>query len=225
MQDIHDIEPPVPVGMDPFLIQLLIILAVVLAVLALGLLLFFYLKCRKRNQLTQNTLLLPPPLPPDQAAMKAMNALADTMDKDPRQYYFGISAILKIFMGKVFNVGFPEMTTREVVANLAGLDLDRELTARTRDFFQFAAMVKYAGITPEAPRIRRDHDLVLTFIRDTSGNPVETALPDNKAVNPAENHTDRKDNGRDKVPCRVQSTGGAPSPSAQAHRFFVGKGK
>ena len=165
MQDIHDIEPPVPVGMDPFLIQLLMILAGILAIAGLGLLVFFYLKRRRRNRVSQNTLMLPPPLPPDQAALKALNALADAMEKNPRQYYFDISAILKIFMGKVFGMGVPEMTTREVLATLSGLGLDKELTTRTRDFFQFAAMVKYAGITPDIRRMGKDTELIMDFIR------------------------------------------------------------
>ena len=71
-------------------------------------------------------------------------------------------------MGKVFDMGVPEMTTREVLATLSGLDLDKELTARTRDFFQFAAMVKYAGITPDTPRIRKDNDLVREFIHSVT---------------------------------------------------------
>lgn len=169
MQDIHDIEPPIPIGMDPIFIQILLGLAVVLVLAGLGMLLFFYLKRRNQKKISANTLFLPPPLPPDQAALKALDALADTLETDPRHYYFGISAILKTFMGKMFDMGAPEMTTQEVVASLSGLDLDRNLTARTRDFFNFASMVKYAGITPEAPRIHKDHDLVREFIHSTAG--------------------------------------------------------
>ena len=168
MQDIHDIEPPIPIGMDPILFQILIGLAVLLVLAGLGMLLFFYLKRRKQKKISANTLFLPPPLPPDQAALKALDALADTLRTDPRHYYFGISAILKTFMGKVFDMGAPEMTTQEVVASLSGLDLDRNLTARTRDFFNFASMVKYAGITPEASRIHKDHELVREFIHSTA---------------------------------------------------------
>ena len=169
MQDIHDIEPPIPIGMDPIFLQILMGLAVLMVLAGLGMLLFFYLKRRKQKKISANTLFLPPPLPPDQAALKALDALADILETDPRHYYFGISAILKIFMGKVFDMGAPEMTTQEVVASLSGLDLDRNLTARTRDFFNFASMVKYAGITPEAPRIHKDHDLVREFIHSTAG--------------------------------------------------------
>jgi len=169
MQDIHDIEPPILIGMDPIFLQILMGLAVLLVLAGLGMLLFFYLKRRKQNKMSVNTLFLPPPLPPDQAALKALDALADTLATDPRHYYFGISAILKTFMGKVFDMGAPEMTTQEVVASLSGLDLDRNLTARTRDFFHFAAMVKYAGIIPDSPRIYKDHDLVREFIYSTAG--------------------------------------------------------
>ena len=200
MQDIHDIEPPLPIGMDPFFFQLLMGLAAVLLLVALGLVLFRYLKRRKQKKMSAKIPLLPPPLSPDKTALKALDALAHIQEKDPRHYYFEISAILKIFMGKVFNMGAPEMTTQEVVASLSSLDLDRKLTARTRDFFHFAAMVKYAGITPEIPRIHKDHDLILEFIHSTAGRIVD---PDSDSMCPAtkpnlnnggpmENEMDRK---------------------------------
>ena len=183
MQDINDIEPPIPIGMDPIFIQILMGLAVLLVLAGLGMLLFFYLKRRNQKNISAHTLFLPPPLPPDQAALKALDALSYTLRTNPRHYYFGISAILKTFMGKVFDMGAPEMTTQEVVASLSGLDLDRNLTARTRDFFNFAAMVKYAGITPEAPRVHKDHDLVREFIHSTASKMAEQCQGDMDVVN------------------------------------------
>jgi len=198
MKDIHDIEPPVPVGMDPFFIHLLMGVGVVLLLGILGLFLFRYIKRRKQRKMSANILLLPPPPPPDQAAIKALDALDHIREKDPRHYYFAISAILKTFMGKVFNMRAPEMTTQEVVASLSGLDLDRGLTVRIRDFFLYAAMVKYAGITPDAPRIHKDHDLVLEFIISTTGS-VEDPAADSKASKKETtvNNADSPENGMD----------------------------
>ncbi|SMC47730.1 protein of unknown function [Desulfocicer vacuolatum DSM 3385] len=218
MHDIHDIEPPIPIGMDPIYIQILLGLAVILLVAGMGLLLFFYLKHRKQKKIIADTLLLPPPLPPDQAAIKALDALADLMKTDPRRYYFEISAVLKTFMGKVFDMGAPEMTTREVVSSLSGLNLDRNLTARTRDFFHFAAMVKYAGITPEIKRIHEDHDLVREFIHFTTGGTMDS------------------DSGAETAPVKGISTNNNPatargeqagdllSPGPDDHPSHIGKG-
>ena len=225
MQDIHDIEPPVPVGMDPFVIQMLVVLLGVLLVLGLGVLLFFYLKRRKQNRRIKNTLLLPPPLPPDQAAVNALDSLTDVMEKDPRLYYFAISAILKKFMGKVFDMRAPEMTTREVVASLSGLDLDRELATRTRDFFQFAAMVKYAGITPEAPRIRQDHDLVREFIHRTSGTPAEISANGKGGMKTGDGNMggDRKDGAEAETGRHSVTTGVTQNSGIEAHPPYSGR--
>ncbi len=230
MQDIHDIEPPVPVGMDPFFIQLLMILAGILAIAGLALLLFFYLKRRKQHRVSQNTPMLPPPLPPDQAALNALNTLADTMEKDPRQYYFDISAILKIFMGKVFNMGVPEMTTREVLATLSGLDLDKELTTRTRDFFQFAAMVKYAGITPDILRIRKDNDLVRDFIRFVTVR-FATSMEENPHQNMAPMNLEKEQPSMDpetlvkKDRLTDSFIPGSPPPVTKDNRSYIPKGQ
>lgn len=229
MQDIHDIEPPVPVGMDPFLIQLLMILAGILAIAGLGLLVFFYLKRRRQRRVSQNTLMLPPPLPPDQAALKVLDALADAMEKDPRQYYFDISAILKIFMGKVFDMGVPEMTTREVLAILSGLGLNKDLTARTRDFFQFAAMVKYAGITPDIRRIGKDTELIrdfIHFVTSRSDSPMEeNSRQGMVATNPGKAQPLM---GPD-IPVKDRDTDvfipGSQNPGTEDNRSYIPKGK
>ncbi len=229
MQDIHDIEPPVPVGMDPFLIQMLMILTGILAIVGLGLLLFFYLKRRRQHRVSQNTLMLPPPLPRDQAALNALNALADAMEKDPRQYYFDISAILKIFMGKVFDMGVPEMTTREVLATLSGLALDKDLTSRTRDFFEFAAMVKYAGITPDVPRIRKDTDLVRDFIRFVTVGSV-ASMEENSNRNPTAMNPGKPQpsTGQD-IPLKDRTSENfipdSPPPVTKDNRSYIPKGQ
>ena len=229
MQDIHDIEPPVPVGMDPFLIQMLMILAGILAIVGLGLLLFFYLKRRRQHRLSQNTLMLPPPLPPDQTAMHALDALEDAMKKDPRQYYFDISAILKIFMGKVFDMGVPEMTTREVLATLSGLALDKDLTARTRNFFEFAAMVKYAGITPDVPSIRKDTDLVRDFIRFVTVRSA-TSMEENSNRNPVAMNSAKaqRSTGPD-IPLKDRTSDnfipGSQNPVTKDNRSYIPKGQ
>lgn len=165
MQDIHDIEPPVLVGMDPVVVQSLLVMAAVLIAAAAGWLVWSYWKRRRALKKINDIGLLPPPPPADEAALKALAALGDPAIQDPRQFYFAVTAILKTFMGKVFHMGIPEMTTQEVLATLPQMDLDKSLAARTREFFQSAAMVKYAGVVPETAQPERDHAFVGEFVR------------------------------------------------------------
>ena len=102
MQDIHDIHPPVEVGMDPFILQAAL---AVLAIVLLSMLIFFlvrrYLKNRKVKGIDQN--LLPEPLPPLEQAMEAIKLLKVRQYHDLRQFYFDLTAILKRYiLPKIF---------------------------------------------------------------------------------------------------------------------------
>ena len=164
MQDIHDIAPPVMVGMDPGVVKGLMVMTLGLVIAGVALGLFWMLKRHWNKKKTENMLMLPPPLPPDQAALKALALLGPPGSQPPRQIYFTLTAILKTFMGKQFHMGIPEMTTQEVLACLPRLNLEKSLVMQVRSFFQDAAMVKYAGSIPDDSRMQQDHAFVKDFI-------------------------------------------------------------
>jgi hypothetical protein len=160
MQDIHDIRPPVQVGMDPALLKAaLIVLALVL--LAVGA--FFALGYfrRKRSTLKSNLPMLPPPPPPLEAALDGLNRLDDPMVADPRLFYFRLTEIIKRFLGKKFIIKAPEMNTQELIPALKGLGLDRELFSDIREFLLFSDRIKYAGEAPPSSAM----EVHLTFAR------------------------------------------------------------
>ena len=164
MQDIHDIKPPVAVGIDPLIFQ--IILAVTGAVLfcLLTWLLVRYIRKRRIRRRQKGLLLLPLPLPPHESALRELNCLGDMMTLEPRLFYFRLTAILKTYIGKVFHLNAPEMTTQEIVSALNTLDMEREILNKAREFFLSASMIKYAGVTPRMEKIQQDDGFVRNFI-------------------------------------------------------------
>ncbi len=160
MQDIHDIRPPVQVGMDPLLLRIALILLILFVLGCVGFLLYRYLKRRKAGN-TADVLLLPLPLPPDEAALKALEALGDLMARAPRLYYFRLTGIVKRFIGKQFHLGAPEMTTQEFVLSIRSLGIDKGLLADAREFLLFSDTIKYAGEDP-SPSMMQGHE---AFVR------------------------------------------------------------
>ncbi|HKK91351.1 MAG TPA: hypothetical protein VJ936_08120 [Desulfobacteraceae bacterium] len=163
MKDIHDIAPPVPVGIDPFYIKVLVAALGVLVLAGLLLLFFRFLKKRRARE-KKSLYLLPEPLPPHQAAIEEMDAFLYLMESHPRLFYFRLTGTLKRFIGKCLDFNAPEMTTQELAARIRRLELDREEGVELRDFLVFADTIKYAGITPDHRRMEQDDAFARRFV-------------------------------------------------------------
>lgn len=189
MQDIHDIRPPVQVGMDPALLKvaLLVLALVLLAAVAFFALRYFW---RKRATLKSNLPMLPPP-PPLEVALDGLNRLDDLMAADPRLFYFRLTEIIKRFLGRTFDFKAPEMNTQELIPVLKGLvGFDRELFADMREFMIFSDRIKYAGEAPSGSVMK----LHLTFAR------TFVSLVDQKLVVQIEEEKgDGKDGGKESL--------------------------
>ena len=186
MQDIHDITPPVQVGIDPAVIKYALLgfgLALLFAVILF--IVRYFLK--KRKQKNRNILLLPSPLPPDVAALKELGSLRDLMGKYPRLFCFKISGVFKTYLGKQFKINAPEMTTEELVAHLRNLDLEKESAAGAKKFLLSLDHIKYAGAVPTMEKMEKDYNFVKDFIQSVCReNPEKTSEKVAKAQ-PAEN--------------------------------------
>ncbi|MBF0259548.1 MAG: hypothetical protein HQK62_12030 [Desulfamplus sp.] len=179
MQDIHDIKPPVQVGIDPVIFKIAFaILAVILLAVA-GYLLFRYIKKRMNKNTKDNMPLLPPPLPADQAALRELYAISDLMLTEPRLYYFRLTALLKTFVGKIFTINAPEMTTQEIITALNTLDIEKEIKGSAREFFLSSSMIKYAAVTPAMETMKSDERFVKIFI----GSVMDKRSVDRQIVN------------------------------------------
>lgn len=147
MEDIHDILPPVQVGLDPFIIKIALAVAAVLILAGIlyGLFRFFL---KKKNTLPGNVLCLPSPLPPLEAALKAISDLETHPGPDLREFYFKLTAIIKKYMGRVFLFHAPEMTTQEFIKAIHRLDLERSIQGQIAEVMEGSDRIKYAGDIP-----------------------------------------------------------------------------
>jgi len=162
MQDIHDIHPPVMVGMSPDLIRMLALAAAVLAIAALLFLLVRrYIRSRKPKVLEGKAI----PVPPFETAMKALDRLGVTLPADPKAFYFDLSALFKAYIGGTFQIHASQMTTRELAKALRQTDMDRDLVTRISRFQSLSDPFRYAPVTPDPARMTADLDQVRRLIR------------------------------------------------------------
>lgn len=154
MQDIHDIRPPVQVGFDPMLIK--IILMVLAGIIVLGLLFFLIKKYLKKSKQPKDLKYLPEPMAPYEAALKALDLLFQREMIDPRLFYFDLTAVLRQYIGRSFNINAIEMTSQEFIKHLNRLDLDKGVKKDISKFFKLSDPFKYAGIVPGKDRAKED---------------------------------------------------------------------
>ncbi|THB72520.1 MAG: DUF4381 family protein [Desulfobacteraceae bacterium] len=155
MQDIHDIHPPVDVGIDPVIFQAAAAAAALIILIVLA---FFAYKrlTRRRKEGPKDQLLLPEPPPPFEQAMQAMKALDERPFTDLRLFYFELTAILKRYIGREYEARVPEMTSQEFGRFLSGLNLPRPVVDDLGQLMDASDHVKYAGSVPVRQMIEQD---------------------------------------------------------------------
>jgi hypothetical protein len=158
MQGFHDIRPPVPVGLDPMTVKIFLIL---LGVIFLALLLFFLIRrWRKNRKGAQDIETLALPLSPFEEAVKGLDSLAQRSMDDPRLFYFDLTLVLRRYMGRTFGFNAVEMTSEELIREMARLRLEQEIRKEIALFQALSDPYKYAGILPEKALVKKDMDLV-----------------------------------------------------------------
>lgn len=160
MQDIHDIRPPVPVGFDPAVLK--IILMVTGGILVLVLLFFLIQKWLKKRKQSENLKCLPLPLAPYETALRELDLLFQNELTDTRFFYFDLTAILKKYIGRTFHINAVEMTTQEFVKGIFLLTLDKTIKKEISLFCEKSDPIKYAGIVPGREAAKED----LLFIKE-----------------------------------------------------------
>ncbi|MCP4020715.1 MAG: hypothetical protein GY729_02635 [Desulfobacteraceae bacterium] len=171
MKDIHDIRPPVLIGMDPALIKTVLWAALVFLA---GLLIFFLVKkfWKKRGRKLKDLPLLPAPLPPFETAIKELEFLLANHINEHRLFYFYLTAILKKYVGRTFGFHATEMTTQEFLKYINTLGTTTKIISALSGFLKSSDQFKYAGINPDKNRVKEDHALVREMIEN-----IDTTLP------------------------------------------------
>ena len=162
MTDIHDIRPPVSVGIDaPWLIPVLLTLAAAAILVATW---WFWNKHKKAR--TVETIV--PELPPEMRAMKALDEIADVKRLDGKTFYFRLSAILRQYVFGRFAVGAPEMTTEEFVPCIDRLHIENDLARRLRGLCRAMDPVKFGSETVVEKQMETDLFFAREFVRKTT---------------------------------------------------------
>jgi len=178
MTDIHDIRPPVPVGLDmpPWLVPVLLGLAGVVLLAAL----FFWWR-RHRKKRTIETIV--PELPPEMVAMHALDGIGGVRGQDGRAFYFRLSAVLRQYIFGRFGVGAPEMTTEEFLPCIERLPVDRDLARQLKQLCRAMDPVKFAGEKTVEKQMETDLFFARAFVRQTAPEATPETPPDTNAQN------------------------------------------
>jgi hypothetical protein len=162
MTDIHDILPPVPVGVDmPGLWAVLIALGVVLlAALA------WWLWKRHRKARSIETIV--PELPPEMVARQALDGISDVRGMEGKTFYYHLSAILRRYVFGRFGVGAPEMTTEEFLPCIDRLHVDHDLARSLKGLCRAMDPVKFAGQPATEKQMETDLRFAREFVRKTT---------------------------------------------------------
>ena len=162
MTDIHDILPPVPVGMDaPWLVPVLLALAAAAALAAA----WWFWNKRKKDRTIETIV---PELPPEMTAMQALDEISDVRRWDGKTFYFRLSAILRQYVFGRFAVGAPEMTTEEFMPCIDRLDMDKSLARGLRGLCRAMDPVKFGGETVMEKQMESDLFFAREFVRKTT---------------------------------------------------------
>ena len=111
-----------------------------------------------------------PPLPPHVAAIRALEALHNQklwQNNRHKQYYSGLTDILRTYIAARWGIGAMEMTADEIIAAMRPVELPdkarMDLTAILRD----GDLVKFAKATPPAEENEADYLKAYYFVEET----------------------------------------------------------
>jgi hypothetical protein len=167
MKDVHGLKPPETFpNYWLWLLPALAVLAAVLVWLARKL----YRRIRRLGEA------LPPPLPPWEEALGALDRLpwrAWVAEAEFKRFYYALSEILKRYLERRFEFDAAEQTTTELLASMRAqkLPMRDEITR----FFARSDLVKYAKTVPTEEEAERALEQLRDFVLKTKPVPVAPA--------------------------------------------------
>jgi hypothetical protein len=144
--DIRDIKPPISLNKNYY--RLYLIIAITLGVLGIVVAIILFFNRRKHREIS----FAREPLPAHEIAynelenLKAMNLISKGRIKE---YYYGLSNIVRHYIENRFRLMAPERTTEEFLAEMASTDkLEEKHKQLIRNFLEHCDLVKYAKYGP-----------------------------------------------------------------------------
>lgn len=166
---IFDLKPQktLPFKLAEIRTYLLIGLLALVVLLAGVWLLLRYLKARGKSL---NPFRAAPALPPHVAAIKALEALHHQklwQNNRHKQYYSGLTDILRTYIAARWEFGAMEMTSDEIIAAAALAELPDKARADLVSVLRNADLVKFAKALPEAEQNEADYLKCYYFVEET----------------------------------------------------------
>lgn len=163
MTDIHDIKPILDIGGHwPWV---WILLGCVAALLLVALV---WWRWKRRRRPEKPTVGDATALPPDEEALAALDALCAQTGMAPRKFYFRLSAILRRYIERRYEIPAAEMTSEELLPHMDRLPLDRRLAEAFGTFCRETDPIKFAGAAAHRDQADRNLAFCRDFVRQTT---------------------------------------------------------
>lgn len=172
---LKDIQTP------PFIWGDWIELLLALLLVAPFILLFIYIVIRLMdNKPIIRRIKLKPTVPPHEEAMQELEQIKSEKSwqtEGPKAYYTALTDVLRGYLKKRFNFNAQEMTSEEIIVQLASIE-DKEEINRLKELFNTADLVKFAKFKPLQGEYDDNLAKVVTFIDKTKVVPDPEAKPE-----------------------------------------------
>jgi len=149
-------------------------IALAVALLLAGVIYLLVRYLHKRGKRISDLFKPAPPVPAHIVAIEALEKLRDEklwQNNKHKQYYSGLSDILRTYLAGRFEVGAMEMTTDEISDALREVDIEQKSKMDLLSVLRDADLVKFAKATPEANENELAYDKAFYFVENTK--PVE----------------------------------------------------
>lgn len=145
-----------------------LVLLVLLVLAAAGYALLHWLE--KRGKHLGDLFKPTPPLPPHVAAIQALETLHNQklwQNNRHKQYYSGLSDIVRTYIAARWEVGAMEMTSDEIIEAMRGEELPDKARMDLTTILRDADLVKFAKAMPDAEQNENDYLRAYYFVEET----------------------------------------------------------
>jgi len=182
----RDIKGPIQVKFPIIVILMYVGIAVVILAI-IGCLIYYFIK-KSKKKVIEPVVVKAPPIDPHIKALKALEELALKklwQEGKTKEYYSGVSDILRTYLDDRMQLGALEMTTDEIMYALRRKnELNDELKRKLREILVLSDLVKFAKEQP----LPNENEAILNHAVDfinSSMRAQEPVLPEsNKPVEP-----------------------------------------
>ena len=183
-QSIYDLKPQrtLPFRLGEIRGYLLwgLLAAIGLALLAAGVLCWL----RRRGSTLGGLFAAAPALPPHVEAIRALEELHNRklwQNNRHKQYYSGLTDILRTYIARRWEIGAMEMTSDEIIAAMRSIELPDKARADLTAILRDADLVKFAKATPDAGQNEADYLKAYYFVEETKPATEQAEeTPDNR---------------------------------------------